>query len=165
MVQPNAYERWREGAKRLFFVKHETLHFWTWNIEPYTAPGFFSFDDVYDISLSTSWPHLEAEVAWQKAAKSISKRDGQAASSSTPHVSATPGLCGWEGVFSSILSNLVKVALHPPSLPTPLGLHFGSEKTWNILIVSKDLSRNSVFFWTEVKPPPPQIVYRIIQSH
>ena len=46
-----------------------------------------------------------------------------------------------------------------PLKAIPQGFHFGSKKNTKISIVSEDLSRNSVFFRTEMKPymidPPP----------
>ena len=63
--------------------------------------------------------------------------------------------------FYSPLANhpgLFVFLFHPSSHPQfityvfYIGLHFGSEDTGNISIVFGDLSRNSVFFRTEVKP-------------
>ena len=47
---------------------------------------------------------------------------------------------------------VIALRVVPKRSIAPLGLHFGSNNTSKISIAYGDLSRNSVFFWTEVKP-------------
>ena len=65
----------------------------------------------------------------------------------------------WEAsqlIYKTIFTSIVHApAIHNKSLY--LGLHFGSRKSCKLSIVFENLSRNSVFFRTEVKPIHPPV--------